>query len=456
MKALLIKFFQKVFQKKARAFYAKHYKSNWLKNKNVYLKDRDYKKSPRFLFLPVPIINNKYWSNALKKKGLIADTLMTGHFKINNADDFDFYFETVKKQFVGTLRFRIAFLFGVHDDYLNYKLFDHIIRKYDILNMPFSGGILSFTPLKREEAQLIQALGAKIITSAYGFDYFQYSKVLDPTYRHAIMANYPDMARKEYTVFDNYKYWAEHSDIVMGSMATDGMGRWDILPVNSITIDTELWKQTNRKPKADGISEAVRISHSPNHRFVKGTEFILNAIEQLQKEGLKIKLVLIEKKTNEEVRNILENEIDIHVEQLVYTGYALSAIEGMASGLTVITNEENEILTKVLRRYSFLDECPAVSATPENITDVLRCLIKNPELREELGAAGRRYVEKYHSENMAQHMFMAIAGKIWFGKNIDLMSFFHPLHESSYNRLAPVIKHPLKNNKIPEHYFNSK
>jgi len=43
------------------------------------------------------------------------------------------------------------------------------------------------------------------------------------------------MGRKEYQVNDNYKYWAEHSDFLMGSMATDGLGRWDMIPVNFMT-----------------------------------------------------------------------------------------------------------------------------------------------------------------------------------------------------------------------------
>ncbi|HXD92256.1 MAG TPA: aminotransferase, partial [Bacteroidia bacterium] len=416
---------------------------------------RNYGVFPRLVFLPVPLINSKYFANALKKKGYIADTLMTGYFSISNKADFDIYFHEITDKLKTTLKFKISFILGAHEDYLNYKIFDYAILNYDVFVMPFSGGVLSSTQLQKFEAQLLHSLGAKTATFAYGYDFWQYSKIADTAYRHAIIANYPEMGRKEYLINENYKYWAEHSDFIMGSMATDGLGRWDMLPVNYITIDTSLWNKSKKKSNANGINDVVMISHSPNHRYVKGTEFIIDAVNKLKLEGFLIELILIEKKTNNEVREILENEVDIHIEQLVYTGYALSAIEGMACGLPVITNEENEFSTKVLRRYSFLSECPAVSASPENIIEVLRCLVKNPILRHELGVASRKYVEKYHSEKTAQIVFSKIIDKIWFKKESDLMSFFHPLNPESYNNSLPKVEHPLFENKIPSQYYNN-
>ena len=44
---------------------------------------------------------------------------------------------------------------------------------------------------------------------------------------------------------------------------------------------------------------------------------------------------------------------DIHVDQLLM-GYAMSAIEGLATGLPVLSNLENEQITRVFRRFSYL------------------------------------------------------------------------------------------------------
>ena len=83
---------------------------------------------------------------------------------------------------------------------------------------------------------------------------------------------------------------------------------------------------------ADGASEVVKITHAPNFRGFKGSEFIINAVEKLQKEGFKIELNLLEKLKNHEVKKILQDETDILVEQIIFTGHALNGLEGMACG----------------------------------------------------------------------------------------------------------------------------
>ena len=140
------------------------------------------------------------------------------------------------------------------------------------------------------------------------------------------------------------------------------------------------------------------------------------------------------------------------IDQLIIGYYGLAAVEGMSIGTPVICNMENKEFTTVFRRYSFLNECPIVSATPENIKDVLRILIAHPKLRKELGRAGRQYVEKYHSYKTAQYMFGAIYAKIIDNKDVDLINLFHPIL-SEYNNSTPLIQHSLKNNQIPEKYF---
>ncbi|MDD3072408.1 MAG: aminotransferase, partial [Candidatus Pacebacteria bacterium] len=92
---------------------------------------------------------------------------------------------------------------------------------------------------------------------------------------------------------------------------------------------------------------------------------------------------------------------------------------------------------------------PILSTSPENIKDNLRLLVENPSLRKELGEAGRKYVEKYHSYKAFQYMFSNVYKKIIEGKDIDLINLFHPL-KSAYNNSMPKIKHPLFENKIKQ------
>ena len=71
----------------------------------------------------------------------------------------------------------------------------------------------------------------------------------------------------------------------------------------------------------------------------------------------------------------------------------------MATGLPVLANLENKNYVNLFRRYSFLNEYPILSTSPETLKENLKLLITNPELRKELGELGRKYVEKYHSYN---------------------------------------------------------
>jgi glycosyltransferase involved in cell wall biosynthesis len=143
------------------------------------------------------------------------------------------------------------------------------------------------------------------------------------------------------------------------------------------------------------------------------------------------------------------SEVDILAEQFIVTCFGLSAIEGMASGLPVMANLENEAYTRVFRRYAFLNECPVLSSSPENLKGNLRLLVTRPELRRELGQAGRKYVEKYHSYETAQYLFGSIYDRILHGKEVDLINLFHPL-TSAYCRAKPMIQHPLIENRIPQ------
>ena len=188
-----------------------------------------------------------------------------------------------------------------------------------------------------------------------------------------------------------------------------------------------------------------KILHTPNHRIVKGTEFLIASVKELRAEGLKVELDLLEGVSNNIIRSRMR-EADILADQFVLTGYALSACEGMASGLPVMSNVENETLTRVFRRYSFLDECPILSTSPESLKSNLRALVTRPKLREELGRAGRAFIEKYHSIESGRYLFRHVYDRLLHGSTSDLMNLYHPLHSPHVN--LPRIEHRLCENRL--------
>jgi glycosyltransferase involved in cell wall biosynthesis len=379
---------------------------------------------------------------------LFSRTLMYPHFRfVTKRNDFDLYIlEIIRWPLLDRwpwldMRFRWT---------LNpYISFVYALANFDIFHHPYSGGFLGLTPLWRLEAFFLKLAKKKVIVLPYGGDFYRPSHIVDTSLRHGLLLSYPEYGREEDRIGARVDYWTKHASAVIPGFQIDGLGRWDVLPFIPFTIDADQWRLKETYSGHDGVSGTVKVIHTPNHRGFKGTEFLVRAIEELQEEGLKVELILVEKRSNEEVRRLMAEEADVLAEQFIATGYAMSGIEGMASGLPVMANLEHEAYTRVFRRYSYLNECPILSTTPETMKENLRVLVINPELREELGRAGRLYVEKYHSEETACYMFGAVYEKIWHGKDeVDLMNLFHPL-KSEYNRRRPLVEHPLVDSKLP-------
>jgi glycosyltransferase involved in cell wall biosynthesis len=392
---------------------------------------------PRVVWGPEPILSYALWSRALRKAGYESETVMQEVYtRINRPEDFDVLYEQLVPP-------ALAFLLGP------YAAFGRSLFRADVFQHPYSGGFLGLTPLWRHEAQLVHLAGARVVVQAHGGDAHLSSQIADLSLRHALLSSYPMLARQEARTRERIEYWAAHADCMFGSFMMDGLGRWDVLPSSVATLDVAQWRRQRPYSRADGRSGGtVRIAHAPNHRGFKGTEFIIAAVEQLRAEGLDVELVLIEGVQNSEVRRIFTHEVDVLCDQIIATGYALNAMEGMAAGLPVVANLEDDRLTAVLRRYSYLDECPILSASPETIAERLRALVVDPDLRERLGRAAAAYAAKYHSDETAAYLYGEIYRHVWHREEVALIDLFHPL-KSEYCRSQPRIEHGLVRNRLP-------
>jgi glycosyltransferase involved in cell wall biosynthesis len=412
----------------------------------------DKEKKPRLFWGPVPILSFKYWNEALREDGYESKTIMMEYYSINKKEDFDEYFYDIisplyLRPFVYARKI-LPFLSRIHWVF-------YVAKNFDIIHITFHGLIYREKEFLNIELLFYKKLGIKIIGLPYGADFWQYSQISDESLKHVFLMSYPQAALFEEKIKDNIIFFTKHADIIIPSMQIDGLGKWDLFPYNVATFDIKKVNTTTKNYNDfNGRNGVVNIVHSPNHRYLKGTEYIIKAIQELKNEGYKIELILLEKVGNDQVLKILNETADILVEQLVL-GYALSAMEGMACGLPVISNLSSEHFTQAFRRYSYLSECPILSANIEDVKEKLVILIKNPALRKTLGMAGRKYVEKYHSQKTVKYTFGKIYDKIWFNKNVDLMSMFHPLNENSYNNASEIVEHPLITSQIPSELFKT-
>lgn len=134
--------------------------------------------------------------------------------------------------------------------------------------------------------------------------------------------------------------------------------------------------------------EIPLILHAPSNRNIKGTDYVLAAIEQLKQEGIPFEFRLIEKMPNAQLRSLLA-EADIVVDELFADTVGVLSLEAMATG--------NVVLVHYPAEYAAVpSDCPAVNVTKDDLADKLRQVILDRELRRRLVCAGRPYVETYH------------------------------------------------------------
>lgn len=389
---------------------------------------------PRLVWGSIPIISHSYWSKAMRLAGYQSETFTNGYYDtIHKREDWDIL---VQEKYLGLphgLKSLFAFL--------------ESLFRYDVFFLTFEGFFIGTSPLCFLQALLFRIAGKKTVLIPYGGDSYVYRRIRSTSLLHGLLMSYPAASRQQERIAARVDYWCTNASVVItGLMGPDGFGRWDVLALSPVHLDISDWKKTSRESSANGVNDVVFVAHAPNHRGFKGTEFIIDAVRILRAEGLKIELVLIEKMQNSVVKEVLETKVDILVEQLIATGHGLNALEGMASGLPVICNLEDETYLLPFRRWSYFSECPLVSACPETLVDVLRKLVSRPELRRQLGIASREYVEKYHGLDSAQYLFGEVIDHL-YGRRESLINLYHPLL-GEYPKRKPRVEHPLVNNRI--------
>lgn len=136
------------------------------------------------------------------------------------------------------------------------------------------------------------------------------------------------------------------------------------------------------------------IVHAPSSRKIKGTDAFLAAADQLQSEGCRFDVKLIEDVPYSEAV-CAYREADIIVDQLRIGWYGVLAVEAMALGKPTVAYIRDDLW----RDHGAT--LPIVNANPDNVADVLRVLIKDSSLRMRIGLKSREYFLAEHTAKTA-------------------------------------------------------
>ncbi len=140
---------------------------------------------------------------------------------------------------------------------------------------------------------------------------------------------------------------------------------------------------TYSKTNSRNTSNRFKITHSPSNRHIKGTEYVISAINKLN-NFYDFDFELLENIPNDEVIKKLSSS-SLHIDQLLLGGYGTSAIEAMSFGIPVVAN-----ISCIDNKSS----CPIIHATPDTLYEVIEDIIVNNKIPD--SKTLQRYVFKNH------------------------------------------------------------
>jgi len=377
------------------------------------------KHKPRLIFGSTPIISLSYIARSLKDKGYISEVAVCGESSIYANSTFD-HILLPKRALPKPLKLILGNAYA-------YWFFLKSIWKYDVFHYYFDGGFLRHTLFDKLELSLLKLCGKKIVLLPYGSDAFVYDLIPYPMWRHGLLIDYAQFGNQAASYQKKIRSMTAKADVVIACLVHYiNLPRWDLLPLTCYPVDTDKCKANySKKPHS---KRPVRIAHACNHRGIKGTVFLIHAVENLKKEGFEIELDIIERVSNEDALNRI-SECDLYVDQLIF-GYAQAALEALAFGKVVISAIDHSEAYQIFRQFSYLNECPILPANTETIQSVLSNILNQSDYWEKIGRRSRAFAEKRHSFAACAKMYEAIYDKIWWQREgVDLINLYHPLLE---------------------------
>lgn len=149
------------------------------------------------------------------------------------------------------------------------------------------------------------------------------------------------------------------------------------------------------------------ILHVPTEPLVKGTKYVVDAMERLKSEGYKFEFRLKRQLTQSQMFKEI-SACDIYIDELLCGSHGVTAVETMAAGKPTLTYIRPDLVPK------FPAEMPLVNTNPDTVYEKLKELICEPALRADLAYRSRLYVQKYHDVNVVVAELIKIYKDIGF------------------------------------------
>jgi hypothetical protein len=144
------------------------------------------------------------------------------------------------------------------------------------------------------------------------------------------------------------------------------------------------------------IKDKIKIVHSPTNRVAKGSDFILNALKNLQEKYKQIEVIIIEKIPYQEALK-LYHEAHIVIDQVLIGWYGAFGVEVMKMGKPLCVFIREEDLKFIPKEMSNDLKDTIININPYNIEEELSRYLENINLLHQKSQASIDYVNKWHN-----------------------------------------------------------
>lgn len=317
-------------------------------------------------------------SKALRSLGYQASSVAFAEEKLQYPADINLHFE--KRRRIGRAYQRV-------------KLFWDVALHYDVVHFHYGRTILP----NGSDLALLRALGKRLVVTFHGSDV----RNLQVIYNAAIRARGEKPAKAPLSTSEQKKtiqIFAKYANVCL--VTTPDLLEYVpgavYLPA-VVSLEDLPFVGSSYCP-----GQPIRILHAPSKRDLKGTDFLLTAVDRLVSEGQNLELILVEGTPHEKTLQLMANS-DIVVDQLLIGWYGVVSIEAMALGKPVVCYIRDDLLDRYAGR-----SLPILNANPENVFQVLKEVLDTSEKRKSLGMKGRTYVQTYHEDKVIAQKLVQI------------------------------------------------
>lgn len=295
------------------------------------------------------------------------------------------------------------------------------LQKYDIIQL-VNPNVFS-VPLRGYFYKIIREKSKCLSLAACGINYREFQSYLNGKFRYYVY-DYDKESIRMYQAkkmltkirISNELWLEKHVDVIIPcayeySVGYTGSNAYPAipLPVNTDEIQYSPNLIQDKEDKGDKGNRQSRqgkivFFHGLNREAAKGTPFIREAMERLQKNYPNDVEIILEGHMPYEKYVQLMKKTNVVLDQCVGSAYGINGCIAMAQGKVLMAGNTPE-----MRKTLKFDYCPVIHIEPdvEQIYSQLEWVVKNKEQIPELGKKSREFVEKYHNYKLIAQQYMS-------------------------------------------------